>query len=179
MPVDVLCAVRNTVWASPSTVLAIWRSRSSTIGFRFCGMMLLIPVRERSSRSHGAGVVILHVHVLAELADADRGDGQSRRELGLGVHGRHVIGVVGVLQDGAEAEQHRKPLPIDGKARCAERRRPERAPIDPRIGFLQPLRIPFEGRREREQVMGERGRLRLHAVRVTGDHRRRVLLGQR
>ena len=55
MPVDVLWAVRNTVWASPRTVLAICRRRSSAIGFRFCGMMLLMPVSERSSRSHGAG----------------------------------------------------------------------------------------------------------------------------
>ena len=55
MPVEVLCAVRKTVWASPTTVLATSRSRSSAIGFRFCGMMLLMPVSERSSRSHGAG----------------------------------------------------------------------------------------------------------------------------
>ena len=118
------------------------RSRSSALGLRFCGMMLLMPVSSPSSSSiHGCRVVVLDVEVLDELPDhgSRRWQG-SPRELRLDVDRRDVVGVVGVLDHAVEAEQHGQPRCDRGEARRGQRRRAERAQVDPRCRPLSGAR---------------------------------------
>ena len=89
-----------------------------------------------------------------------------------------MVGVVGVLHDAVEAKQRRQPLAVDGEAGSAEGRCAEGAAVDARVGFFQAGRIALERRGERQEVVGEGGRLRLHAVRVAGDYRSGVPPGQ-
>ena len=109
------------------------RSRSRTLGFRFCGMMLLMPVSGPSSQQNPRlRVVVLDVEVFDELPDRGSPEVASvRGELGLDVGRRHVVGIVGVLDDTVEAEQRRQPRAIDGEAGRGQRGRAERAQVDP------------------------------------------------
>ena len=138
--------------------------------------MLLMPVSSpSSSSSHGCGSWVWDVEVFDELADVGRPGGEGSGERGLDVGRRDMVGVVGVLDQAVEAEQHRQPVAIDGKPEVARRRRAERAQVDVLVGSGQPIGIPLEGGGERQHVVGQRRRLRLHPVGVRGNHR--VLVG--
>jgi hypothetical protein len=65
-----------------------------------------------------------------------------------------------------------------GKLGRGQRGRAERVLVDPRVRLLQPLDLAAQRRRERVQVMRERRRLCLHAMRVGGDDRFRVPVRQ-
>ena len=118
-----------------------------------------------------ARVLVLGMHVLGELADGHRRLRQHCGEFQLVVGGGDEVGVVAVLHRRVEAEQRRQPLPIQPEAGGAEGGGAERTAVEAAVAFRQALGVAPQRRRERQEVVAERGGLRLHAVGV-GRHRR-------
>ena len=105
--------------------------------------------------------------------------GERAGEFQLVVRAGHQIRVVAVLHRRVEAEQRRQPGPIQWEPGRAEGGGPQRAAVDAPIAFAQTLGVAPQRGGEREEVVAEGGRLRLHAVGVRRHGRVRMRLGER
>ena len=106
--------------------------------------------------------------ILDEAAEPRQEHCRRRGTLEQIIDGRDAA--VGVAGRPAETEQVRRELTIDWKPGAGNRARAERVAIGPLVGAFEPLGIALELLDDREQVMGDGGRLRPLGVRVNGEH---------
>ena len=109
------------------------------------------------------------MQILRELADLHCRYRQRARHLQGAIDRRQMIRVVGVLKQAIKAEQHGEALAIQRKTRRRQRRCAQRIHVDACIRLAQPLRFTRQCCAQCVQVMREGGRLRLHAVGISGD----------
>ena len=108
-------------------VLACVRRPTRPVGFRFCGMMLLVPVSAPSvSSSHGFACEYCAVMSATSIPMVNAVDARDADELDAGIHRRDLVRVERVLHVAVEAEQLCQTWAVDREARGPQRRTAER-----------------------------------------------------
>ncbi len=151
------------------------RVSSAASGLRFCGM-IEEPVVNLSLKLDEAELRRRPQHDLLgearQVHGADRGGGERLQdEVAVGDAVERVVGRL------VEAERLRCRLPVDGERRAGERRRAERALVEPRARVGEPAAVAAEHLDVGEQVMAEGDGLRRLQMREARHDGRRMCLG--
>ena len=139
--------------------------------------MLLMPVCDPSvSWNQGSGSAYCDGEIGGQHADRQCAGGRDGRQLDAVVLVGDLARIERVHEDAVEAEQVGQARTVHREARGAARRSAERRKVQPRPRLLVAVRTARHRLKVAAEVMSERGRLRLHPVRVEGEDRVRVFL---